>query len=147
MKNGGITIRVAVFADGEAVCAMEMAYIGSCWTQQMIDEAIADDKCLFLVAEADGRAVGYLSGVFAADECDVSNIAVDERYRRRGIATALFERLAVGAKERGASKMFLNVRDDNSAARALYEKIGFAEVGCRKGYYGDADAVVMRRDV
>lgn len=105
--TGAAVIRTAEFADGKAICAIEKAYIGSCWTQQMIDEAIADEKCLFLVAEIDGMTVGYLSGVFAADECDVSNIAVAEAHRRRGIATALFERLFEGARTRGAGKVFL----------------------------------------
>ncbi len=145
--TGAAVIRTAESADGKAICAIEKAYIGSCWTQQMIDEAIADEKCLFLVAEIDGMTVGYLSGVFAADECDVSNIAVAEAHRRRGIATALFERLFEGARTRGAGKVFLYVRNDNGSAHALYEKLGFTEVGLRKGYYGDADAVVMRRDL
>jgi [ribosomal protein S18]-alanine N-acetyltransferase len=69
--------------------------------------------------------------------------------RRRGIARLLLENLLTEARRRGAVEAFLEVRVDNAAARALYLREGFTQVGVRPGYYdgGRVDAVVMRSDL
>lgn len=74
---------------------------------------------------------GYIVFWTIEDECEIANIAVDARYRRRGVGGALLECALAG----GGSRFFLEVRESNTAARALYEKYGFTPYAVRKNYY------------
>jgi ribosomal-protein-alanine N-acetyltransferase len=69
--------------------------------------------------------------------------------RRRGIARALLERIMAEVMEAGVRALYLEVRESNSAARALYRTLGFEQVGQRRGYYQhpSEDALVLRRDL
>src|SRR5262249_52492741 len=97
----------------------------------------------FLVAEVDGRVVGFLAGR-AIDDCEseIFNLAVVPEFRRRGAAGDLLQ------SSLGAAKpvIFLEVRESNRAARALYKSLGFQEVGVRKQYYEryPESAIVMK---
>lgn len=81
------------------------------------------------------------------DEVHIATIAVDERFRRSGIASALIEQLLGYCKCHKAYRVFLEVRKSNLAAQALYQKFGFIVNGVRKGYYSDnhEDALLMER--
>jgi ribosomal-protein-alanine N-acetyltransferase len=104
------------------------------------------DECI--VAEADGRVVGFLvsreiSGESGGDlpEREILNLAVIPAYRRMGVAKALL------ARELNRNAIFyLEVRESNGAAQALYRKLGFAEIGRRAEYYQDPreGAIVMQ---
>jgi ribosomal-protein-alanine N-acetyltransferase len=82
-------------------------------------------------------------------EADILTVGVLPVARRLGIGTRLVHALLDEARLRGVTAAFLEVRVDNVAARALYEREGFRPVGMRRGYYdgGRVDAVTMRRDV
>ena len=140
-----ITVRTAVKSDGKRIAQAENRYIDCPWTEEQITEEIDSPNTFFLVAEENGEFVGYLSGVTACDECEVSNIAVDERFRRRGAGVMLFEELEQRLKEARINQVFLLVRDGNIAAQGLYEKIGFKVVGKRNNYYQGRDALIMRK--
>jgi len=116
------------------------------WTEGMMRGELADQPRTrhYLVAEADGRIVGYAGLAVAADQADVQTIAVDERYRRRGIGAALLEALLAEAARRGATAVYLEVRADNAPAQAMYERFGFERIGLRRRYYHDGtDAITM----
>ncbi len=100
----------------------------------------------FLVAIEDGRPVGYLLARLAADEGEILNLGVAPDARRRGVGRALVREGLAALAARGASQVFLEVRESNTAARALYAEFGFGEVGRRRGYYRRPveDAVVLR---
>ncbi|MDO5723292.1 MAG: GNAT family N-acetyltransferase [Flaviflexus sp.] len=78
-------------------------------------------------------------------ESDLMTIAVREPWRRRGLATALLSALLAEAERQGAEVCFLEVRAADRGAQALYRRAGFTEVGIRRGYYGDDDGLLMRR--
>ncbi len=142
--SGGYTIRTAEATDAAAIAALERAYIDCPWTEAQIADEISDGGCPFAVAEtADGEIVGFLSGACAADECEISNIAVAEPYRRRGVATALFKKLFDILARRAVSSVYLLVRDGNAPAAALYKSLGFNEVGRRRDYYGSGKSAVI----
>lgn len=82
-----------------------------------------------------------------AGEAEILTIAVLPPWRRGGLGGRLLDAALSAAHAAGAEMMFLEVAADNSAGLALYEKRGFSRVGLRKAYYGDKDAVVMRRDL
>lgn len=144
MSDTAIIIRVADVSDAQRIAQMESTYIDCPWSESQVASEIVRDNVLFFVATACDEPIGYLSGECAADECEVSNIAVDEAYRRKKIGTRLFAALIDKAAQRGVKRLFLLVNSTNSAAINLYESIGFCRVGLRQKYYGDGDAIVMR---
>ena len=91
---------------------------------------------------------GYVGSQTVMDETDMMNIAVDVRYRRQGVAQALVEALAEQLKKAGSRCLTLEVRISNQPAIALYEKLGFAQVGKRPNYYRNPkeDALILRKE-
>ncbi|MBY0338017.1 MAG: GNAT family N-acetyltransferase [Acetobacteraceae bacterium] len=88
---------------------------------------------------------GFILARVAADEAEILTLAVVPEARRQGVATALVEAACAAALLAGARVMFLEVAEDNGAARALYAALGFAVAGRRRGYYGPGrDALLLR---
>ena len=103
----------------------------------------------FLVAEGDGGAIlGYVVALDAADEGEILNLAVAPTGRRAGLGRALVRQILEALSARGVRQVFLEVRDSNAPARALYTAHGFKEVGRRREYYRRPveDAIVLRLD-
>lgn len=147
MTDGGIVVRLAQSSDADNIAAAEQAYIDCPWSVAQVKAEINSPDATFVVAEVGGVFAGYLSGVVAAGECELSNIAVAESFRRRGVAKRLFKEFFDLISARGAETVFLLVRDDNTAAISLYGSLGFSAVGSRKNYYQGRSAVVMRKDL
>ncbi|MBQ7171586.1 MAG: ribosomal protein S18-alanine N-acetyltransferase [Clostridia bacterium] len=128
---------------------IELACFSDPWTPGMIGEALASPVCVTLFALWGGRAAGVVSAVCAADECDVTDVAVLPAYRRRGIASALIGALLARLSERGTRHVYLEVRESNAPAIALYRSFSFFPCGRRKRYYTapEEDAVVMTLDL
>jgi ribosomal-protein-alanine N-acetyltransferase len=99
-----------------------------------------------LVIEQERMIQGFLVARVIDREWEIENIAVAGSARRRGLGTRLLRRFAESARGQGAQAIFLEVRESNSAARALYEKCAFVEAGRRSRYYRDPeeDAIVYR---
>jgi [ribosomal protein S18]-alanine N-acetyltransferase len=94
----------------------------------------------YVVLDDGGQVVGYAGLSAVGAEADVQTVAVRPDRQGQGLGRVLVE-----ARRRRCHRVMLEVRDENEAARALYEQLGFEEVGVRRGYYGPgADAVVMR---
>lgn len=94
------------------------------------------------------HAAGFLLLRVVADEAEILTLAVDPEARRRGIARALVAEAALAATSTGAVRLFLEVAEDNAAARGLYRAAGFAQAGRRRGYYARSggpavDALVL----
>jgi ribosomal-protein-alanine N-acetyltransferase len=88
---------------------------------------------------------GFVLARVAADEAEILTLAVIPAHRRTGLATKLLSAARELAWKRGARVMFLEVRETNEAARALYAATGFSQVGRRRGYYRPGvDALVLR---
>ncbi len=146
-KNSAFAVRRAEISDADDIANAESRYIDCAWTKAQISDEIESPAALFYVAEVGGAFAGYISGTVAADECEVSNIAVSVEYRRCGVGRMLLDALKRGAKQSGCATMFLLVRSDNAPALALYGKSGFYTVGKRSGYYGGQDALIMRHNL
>ena len=102
-------------------------------------------KGIFLAAERDGAAVGYVGCQTVLDEGYITNVAVSPDCRRQGVARALLDELKARAVQAGLSFVTLEVRASNAPAIALYEGAGFVRVGVRKNFYTAPaeDAVLM----
>jgi len=104
----------------------------------------------FLVVEASGSGaiMGYVVALDAADEGEILNLAVAPAGRRNGLGRALVQHILGALTARGVRQVYLEVRESNAPARALYAAQGFKEVGRRKEYYRRPveDAIVLRLD-
>ena len=100
-----------------------------------------------LVAERPRGVQGYLIGRIVADEAEILNLAVAPEERRRGIGAALLRDGLALCSERRVKSVFLEVRESNDRARALYSAHGFRPIGQRAGYYRNPPeaAVILRR--
>lgn len=99
-----------------------------------------------LVVEQDASVVGFIVGRQVEDEWEIENIAVTGTARHRGLGSRLVGELLDLVRSRGGKSVFLEVRESNRAARSLYEKWAFIEVGRRKTYYQNPaeDALVLK---
>jgi [ribosomal protein S18]-alanine N-acetyltransferase len=88
-----------------------------------------------LVIEEDGRIAGFIVARCVEADWELENVAVQHASQRRGFGRALIKNLMSLARERSATRIFLEVRESNSAARSLYSQIGFRETGRRPAYY------------
>ena len=79
--------------------------------------------------------VGYVMWLETLDCFEILNVATDPSFRRRGIGKRLMELCSGYCKSLGVFKIFLEVRQSNAGAIALYERLGFKSVGMRKNYY------------
>ena len=110
------------------------------WTAKAIAALLATPG-----AFAFATAQGFILARAAGDEAEILTIAVDPVARRQGLGCALLAAAADHAAGLGAARLFLEVSTANGAALALYQAAGFGEIGRRKAYYGDQDALVLAR--
>lgn len=116
------------------------------WTEAMLSGALSAAPDLFLVAREGEVLVGHAIGQLAGDVGEVLELATAPQARRRGVGAALLEALEGALRARGAVELWLELRADNAAAMALYQRQGYAITGRRPRYYADGmDAVLMSR--
>jgi ribosomal-protein-alanine N-acetyltransferase len=114
--------------------------------QPEVEPQIKTQSRTALVVEQFGRVVGFIIGRQVANEWEIENIAVTGTARRCGLGSRLVGEFLDLVRDRGGKAVFLEVRESNEAARSLYEKWAFLEVGRRKMYYQDPaeDALVLK---
>jgi ribosomal-protein-alanine N-acetyltransferase len=117
------------------------------WTPEMFwSELAAGPDRHYLTALAAGEIVGYGGLAVSDDEAYIQTVGVRPDHRGRGLGARLMVALLREARRSGAHSCGLEVRTDNHAARALYARLGFVDLGLRRGYYqpSGGDAYVMR---
>ena len=117
------------------------------WTEAQYAQLFAPgNPRLVLVLEGSAEVQGFLVANPLGDEWELENVAIAPAARRRGLGTRLVGEFLDQARAAGAKAVFLEVRESNHAARALYEKWAFVEAGRRKAYYRDPteDALVFK---
>ena len=130
------------------VAQLERLCFSDPWSERSIASELQNPLALWLVAEQDGRVLGYVGSQTVLDESDMMNVAVDLGYRRRGIARALIEALIAALAQGGSRCLKLEVRVSNESARNLYESMGFQRLGLRKNYYQNPreDALILGKE-
>ncbi len=139
-------VRPASSADVAAVARLEHRCLGDdAWSPALVEQGIAAalPTVSYLVVEVGGRVLGHAVASVAGDDAELQRIAVDPSYRRRGLATALLDAVEALAARGGATRLLLEVREDNAAALALYASRGFADWGRRPAYYRDGAAAAL----
>lgn len=142
-------LRRAAEGDIETIAAIEAESFSDPWSAASFRSLVSRGTVWFMVATDDATAgvLGYILVWFAADEAELANIAVAPSVRGRGIGGGMLDSALAAASDRGTARMFLEVRDSNLAARALYHSRGFEQVGRRKEYYRRPveDGLILRR--
>ena len=130
------------------VAALEKKCVSDPWSEGSVALELENPLSRWLVALEGEQVLGYVGSQTVLDESDMMNLAVDPAFRRRGIARALVCALMEQLRKMGSRCLTLEVRDSNGPSRALYAKLGFAEVGRRRGYYRDPreDALILRKE-
>ena len=137
-------------SDLDAVMAIEEVIYTHPWTRGNFTDSLAAQSHCF-VMERQGVITGYAVLTTGADEAHLLNLSTALAWQRQGLGQELLNYVIDVARNLGARKIFLEVRVSNVAARALYAKSGFREIGVRRGYYpahvGREDAVVLDYDL
>jgi ribosomal-protein-alanine N-acetyltransferase len=133
------------------VAAIEKACFSDPWSEASFRQAVDSPGVFFRVATegAGGVVVGYVVAWFAGGEGEVANVAVAPAARGRGLGGLLLDAAIAAAAEHRAEALYLDVRESNARARALYDSRGFVEVGRRRRYYRRPaeDAIILRRGI
>ena len=148
MTAVAIKIRVLELSDLSAIETIEQKAYPTPWSRSMFASELAKPTSICLGAFEGQDLVGYVVNSRYVDAWHVMNVAVDPDHQRRGIATALLEKLFEVTRDDERRGYTLEVRVSNEDAIALYEKLGFEARGIRRGYYTDnrEDALIMWRD-
>ena len=138
-------------ADAPAMASAHAQAFDTPWDEESFEDLLEGAGIYGFVAEGDDP-MGLILCRIAGGQVEVLTLAVPPWARRRGVAQALIAAALVFAREQGARACFLEVDVANRPAIGLYERLGFAEAGLRRGYYdrgsaGRADALVMRLDL
>ena len=133
---------VAQIAELEKICFSDP------WSERSIASELDNKLAFWLVATEGETVAGYIGSQTVMDETDMMNVAVHPDFRRRGIAETLVTGLVEELKNNGSHCLTLEVRASNAPAIALYEKLGFSEIGRRKNYYRNPreDALILRKE-
>lgn len=145
MTACNIKISRCELGDKNDVKKAEEASFNDAWSVGAIEEELCSSRAICLKAVKEGRIVGFAFLKVLLDEGEILRIAVLPDERKKGIGQALLARLIKEAYEAGVQSIFLEVREKNTSARALYEKNGFEAYSERKNYYGDENAVLYKK--
>ena len=146
IKIDSIKIRHMEIGDIDAVSYVENQCFNIPWSKKSFEyEVRENDKALYLIAEYNGNVLGYVGLWKILDEGHITNIAVLEPFRKKGIATMMLGKLFELARKESINSFVLEVKKTNDVAIGLYERFGFEKCGLRKGYYKDTDddALIM----
>ena len=143
-----VTVSRAVEDDIAFIAALEKESFSMPQSENELLKMLASDNNILLVAKFGDTLAGYVGAYTVCRESDIVTVATSPTFRRKGVArellSALFESLS------GESDaVFLEVRESNGAARALYQSLGFFETGIRRGYYKNPseNAVLYKKDL
>lgn len=139
-------IRPATVADAGAIGSMELECFGrEAWSNTLVLDEVESDRTSVLVSEIAGLIDGYGSISVMDEVADLHRIAVLPASRRHGTARVLLAALADRARGLGATRMLLEVADDNAAATSLYRSSRFVTISRRRRYFpSGSDCLVMQ---
>lgn len=142
-------MRAARLRDLPTILRLERSAFSVPWTMRAFHAVMARPDASLLVAEREGGVTGYAALWRQGREAELGDLAVAAPHRRAGLGTTLVEAAADDARERGAERLFLQVRESNEAALELYRSTGFRRVGRKRGYYHSPseDALVLIRSL
>ena len=144
-----VLVRDMYLVDLDAVMAIEAHSFPTPWSRNAFQTEILENTfATYLVLDFHGRVVSYGGMWIILDEAHVTNVAVHPDYRGHHLGERMMEGMVQRARALGVQRMTLEVRRGNIVAQNLYHKMGFVQLGVRRGYYTDTheDAFIMWKD-
>jgi [ribosomal protein S18]-alanine N-acetyltransferase len=142
-------LRPAGSDDIGSVARIERTCFSDPWNEESFRRLLDVPPAIFLVAlyPPDKAIAGYIIAFSVGPDAEVLNVAVEPGFRGRGLAGQMLDAVVIQLGGQGVRTAFLEVRESNQAARALYKSRGFSEIGRRKNYYRRPveDALVLRK--
>lgn len=135
--------------DISQIAALEKMCFSMPWSERLFINELENNNSYFLTIKIRNELIGYAGFWLIVDEAHIVNLAVHPEFRRQGMGGMLLKNILDMAKQKGALKATLEVRETNTPANLLYERLGFVCVALRKGYYADTKehAVIMWADL
>jgi ribosomal-protein-alanine N-acetyltransferase len=147
----GTLIRPAAFEDLPAIATIESESFSDPWSERSFAEILLSPAAIFLVATRGDskKIVGYVIALVISNEAEILNLATAPSLRRQGVGGDLLDAGIAAVDARGAGQIFLEVRESNQPALALYSSRRFSPIGQRRKYYRNPveDALVLRRAI
>lgn len=146
--TSSFTLREAQLLDLDRIRALVSSSDPHPWRMALIEDALQNRQNWLLECTESGRVVGWLTASLLFDQSELELVVTDSTKRRQGLGKRLLQQWLLWASEQGCEKGLLEVRESNQAAIALYQQLGFEQVGLRKNYYpltegGSEHAVLM----
>lgn len=140
-----IFIREMQAKDAEEVAKLEEQIFSQPWSRKAFLDSLSLGNTVFLVAEENGRILGYIGMYVALEEGEITNVAVAPLERCHGVGGLLISEIKKEAERRLLARIVLEVRVSNETAIRLYERNGFVNQGIRRGFYErpKEDAYIM----
>lgn len=113
------------------------------WNFNILKEELENENSKYIVAKMDDTIIGFAGIKIVLDDADLMNIVVKKSFRNKGIGSLLLEKLIYLSKTLNLTSISLEVHETNTSAIGLYKKFDFKEIGNRKNYYKDANAILM----
>ena len=144
MKN--IIIRYATKDDLENIINIENLS-SKRWTFKSFSDELEIDFSYFLIAVENNTILGFIVAWYTIEQIEINNIATLPNYRKKGIATALINKIISETSDKKPKSIILEVREKNKIAKQFYNNLGFNKIGYRKNYYGDDSAILMKMEI
>lgn len=146
VKQSEMLMRPMQVTDLDAIVSIESIIYTHPWTRGNFQDSLKSGHSAWVMI-VDEELIAYALMMLVVDEAQLLNVSVAKPYQRQGFGESLLRHMIDRAKTANAATVFLEVRASNRAALGLYEKMGFAEMSIRRGYYpaehGREDAVLM----
>lgn len=113
------------------------------WNFNILKEELQNENSKYIVAKINDEIVGFAGIKIIIDEADIMNIVVKNNFRKKGIGSLLLQQLIDLSKTLNITSISLEVNEKNIAAISLYKKFNFKEIGIRKKYYNNNNAILM----
>ncbi len=139
------TVSEATDAHLDGIAEIENLCFCEPWSRESVERLLHEMGLAVVATLPSQEVIGYVGLVLAADEGQITNLAVHPSYRRCGVGGALLDALLREAERRSLYQVSLEVRASNTVARDLYLSRGFSVAGTRRGFYRKPieDALVM----
>ena len=149
MIANNLTIERMLPEDIAFIANLEKENFATPWDESALTKTLSDSAETFFVARQSGKCVGYVGLLCGFESADIITLCVTRECRGSGIATQVMQYVFRRLERKGVEKLFLEVRESNAPARALYEKLGFSYLNKRVKYYKDPieDALVMQKEI
>lgn len=143
-----LCLRPLTPGDARSLSYIELEIFPSPWSEESLRSFLALRNVDGEAAVLNDQIVGYVFVQYVAEEAHILNLGVRSKFRRKGLATLLLERLIERARKHQARTCYLEVRVRNTVAQKLYFNHKFAPVAIRKIYYPDGeDALILAKEL